>query len=158
MIILGIDPGTALVGYGLIEVKPPVITCLHYGAYAPPRLNHQERLGAIHDFFSKLLKKYRPDQAGLEQLFFFKNAKTFTQVSEARGVLLLTLHQAGIPTHQPTPLQVKQAVSTYGRADKTQVQKMVSLLLNLEKPPRPDDAADALAVAICCANSNSFSI
>ena len=102
---------------------------------------------------SKLIKKYKPNCAGIEKLFFFKNQKTVMAVSEMRGVLLLTLAKHGVPIQEFTPLQVKQNVSAYGRAQKDQMQRIVQLLLNLKEPIRPDDAADALAIAICCANN-----
>jgi len=102
---------------------------------------------------SKLIKKHKPNCAGIEKLFFFKNQKTVMAVSEMRGVLLLTLAKHGVPIQEFTPLQVKQNVSAYGRAQKDQMQRIVQLLLNLKEPIRPDDAADALAIAICCANN-----
>ena len=104
----------------------------------------------------KLIKKHKPDQAGIERLFFFKNQKTVMAVSEMRGVLLLTLAENNIPIQEFTPLQVKQSISAYGRAEKAQMQRIVQLLLNLKEPIRPDDAADALAIAICCTNNRMF--
>jgi crossover junction endodeoxyribonuclease RuvC len=158
MRILGIDPGTSLIGFGIIETTPRGFACLDYGVCrTPPKIANIERVIPVYRFFQDLLKKYQPDQAGIERLFFFKNAKTVTTVSEIKGVILLALQQHKVPTFEFTPLQVKQAVSNYGRAEKYQVQKIVSMILGLKEIPRPDDAADALAVALCCANTRHFS-
>ncbi|MEK7077718.1 MAG: crossover junction endodeoxyribonuclease RuvC, partial [Patescibacteria group bacterium] len=110
----------------------------------------------LYDSFVKIIKKYKPEVLVIEKLFFFKNAKTITQVSEARGVIILAGLKSGLEIREFTPLQIKQAVSAYGRANKQAVQKMVRLILSLDKDPQPDDAADALAAAICCANSRIF--
>ena len=119
-------------------------------------IRNADRVAAVYDFFDKLIKKYKPDKIALESLFFFKNAKTVIKVSEIRGVLMYAAAKNGVEVAEFTPLQVKQAVSSYGRAEKTQVQKMVKLILGLEDIPRPDDAADALAIAICCANTTDL--
>ena len=154
---LGIDPGTSLIGFGIIESAPRSFVALDYGVFrTKPNLPNTERVIAVHDFFKKLIKKYQPDQAGIEKLFFFKNAKTVTQVSEIKGVILLALQQQGVPTYEFTPLQIKQAVSNYGRAEKNQVQQIVKMILGLKELPRPDDTADALAIAICCANTSRY--
>ncbi len=157
MRILGIDPGTTIIGYGIIETTPKGFSCLDYGVFrTPSKVPNQKRISSVYDFFEKLIKKHRPDKAGIEKLFFFKNAKTITQVSEIKGAIILALAKQGLAVNEFTPLQVKQAVSNYGRADKKQVQKVTSLILGLKEIPRPDDAADALAIAICCANTSKF--
>lgn len=158
MRILGIDPGTTFIGYGIIETMPKGFTCLDYGVFrTPSNIANQERISSIYNFFEKLIKKHQPDKAGIEKLFFFKNAKTITQVSEIKGAIILAIAKQGIELNEYTPLQVKQAVSNYGRADKKQIQKIISLILGLKEIPHPDDAADALAVAICCANTSKWS-
>ena len=153
MKILGIDPGTTVIGYGLVESSGNSLKPLDYGVFKTVSTETSNRISTVYDFFEKLLKKHKPDLAAIEKLFFFKNAKTITRVSETRGVLLLALEKSGVAVREFTPLQVKQAVSNYGRADKKQVQKIISLILGLKKIPQPDDAADALAIAICCANT-----
>ena len=127
---------------------------MDFGEFRTPvGIENKDRVIKVYDFFNALIKKYRPDKLALESLFFFKNAKTVIKVSEIRGVLLLVAAKNNIETAEFTPLQIKQAVSSYGRAGKDQVQKMVQLILGLKAPPKPDDAADALALAICCANT-----
>ena len=154
MKILGIDPGTAIIGFGLIEKNKSNLRLIKYGCIkTSANLSTAERLNVLHKELSSLLKKYKPDIVAVEDIFFFKNLKTAIKVSQARGVILLTIAKARIPVAEFTPLQVKQAVACYGRAEKIQVQKMVKTLLNLKEIPKPDDAADALAVAICCAHS-----
>jgi len=153
MIILGIDPGTAATGFGIIkknrELKP-----IDYGLITTPAdLSTAERLNRLHNELHLLIKKHKPDIVAVEDIFFFKNLKTAIKVSQARGVILLTAAKSKIPIFECTPLQVKQAITSYGRAEKIQVQKMVKVLLDLKEIPKPDDAADALAVAICCAHS-----
>lgn len=156
-IILGIDPGLADVGYGIIEKdNRGKLICREYGVVktlAKEELG--KRLEIINKKLDKIIKKYKPGLVAVEQLFFCKNVKTALLVGQARGVILLTARQNKIPTVEFTPLQVKQAVSSYGQAGKLQVQKMVKILLNLSQLPGPDDAADALAIAICAANSQS---
>lgn len=157
MKVIGIDPGTTIIGYGVIETNPRGFSCLDYGVFrTPSKVANQERISSIYNFFEKLIKKYQPEKAGIEKLFFFKNAKTITQVSEIKGAIILALAKQGIEVNEFTPLQVKQAVSNYGRADKKQVQKVISMILGLKEIPEPDDAADALAIAICCANTSRF--
>ena len=154
-IILGIDPGIADTGYGVIGSQNGKLSCLGYGSIkTSAKLALADRLEIINLELAKLIKKYQPDLIAIEELFFCKNVKTALIVGQARGVVVLTARQNKIPAVEFTPLQVKQAVSTYGRAGKEQVQKMVKIILNLKEPPRPDDAADALAIAICAANSN----
>ncbi|HTW97003.1 MAG TPA: crossover junction endodeoxyribonuclease RuvC [Candidatus Methylomirabilis sp.] len=153
-IIIGIDPGLADTGYGLIEKgKGGKITCLAYGSIKTKAgLPIAERLEILNIELEKIIKKYQPALAAVEELFFQNNVKTAIAVGAARGVILLTCRQNKIPLAELTPLQVKQTISGYGRADKMQVQKMVKLLLNLKEIPRPDDAADALAIAISATN------
>lgn len=156
MIILGIDPGTATTGFGLIEIKQREIECLDFGVIeTSPKLEMPERLKKIHKDLNKIIKDYDPKLVAVESLFFFKNIKTAIPVSQARGVIILTVSQKNIPIQEFTPLQAKTAVVGYGRATKKQVQKMVQNILNMEKVPKPDDAADALAIAVCCAQFNS---
>ncbi|MFA4941756.1 MAG: crossover junction endodeoxyribonuclease RuvC [Patescibacteria group bacterium] len=154
-IILGIDPGLADTGYGVIErEKNGKLTCLEYGTIkTPAKENLDARLEMINSKLDKIIKKHKPGLIAVEELFFCKNVKTALVVGQARGVILLTARQNKIPMVEATPLQVKQAVSAYGQASKLQVQKMVKLLLNLKELPKPDDAADALAIAISSANS-----
>ena len=148
--ILGIDPGTSLIGWGVIEDGAAV----DFGALrTASNIHNRDRVGDVYEFFAKLLKKHKPDVVALETLFFFKNAKTVMAVSEVRGVLLLIAAHHGVEVREFTPLQIKQAVTSYGRAEKKQVQEMVRLILHLKTTPKPDDVADALALAICCANT-----
>jgi crossover junction endodeoxyribonuclease RuvC len=156
MIILGIDPGTAIVGFGLIEkeTKSQKLKLIKYGCIeTSAKFSTAERLKIIHEELEFLLKKHKPDIVAVEDIFFFKNLKTAIKVSQARGVILLTIAENKIVIAEFTPLQIKQAVACYGRAEKAQVQRMVKTLLGLNEIPKPDDAADALAVAICCAHS-----
>ena len=150
MIVLGIDPGTAITGYGLVCEDDGQAAAVAYGAITTPSdLAMPDRLLLIHRALRDVIDQHQPDQAAVEQLFFNKNVRTALAVGQARGVVLLTLAQAGLPIYEYTPLEVKQAVTGHGRADKAQVQQMVTLLLNLSKIPKPDDVADALAVALC---------
>ncbi|MCX6794674.1 MAG: crossover junction endodeoxyribonuclease RuvC [Candidatus Falkowbacteria bacterium] len=153
-IILGIDPGIADTGYGLIKNEGGKLTCLAYGSIKTKAGGDlAARLLLLNSELDKIIKKYQPDLAAVEQLFFNKNVRTALVVGQARGVALLTLKQNNLPVVDFTPAQVKQAVSAYGQASKKQVQKMVKLILNLSVLPQPDDAADALAIAICALNS-----
>lgn len=154
MRILGIDPGTSLIGYGIVDVSGKSYKAADFGALKTGvNIKNSERVKTVFDFFDKLIKKFEPDKIAIENLFFFKNAKTVIKVSEIRGVLMLVAAKNGLELAEFTPLQVKQAVSGYGRAEKQQVQKMVKLILGLKTEPKPDDVADALALAICCANT-----
>ncbi len=156
-IIMGIDPGIADTGYGIIQINKNDLVCLDYGSIKTKAgVKLSNRLFILHQFLDKLIKQYHPQLISVEELFFAKNVKTALIVGQARGVILLTIKQNKIPLIEFTPLQIKQAVATYGGADKTQVQRMVKLILNLRKIPRPDDAADALAAAICASNQNLF--
>jgi crossover junction endodeoxyribonuclease RuvC len=156
MIILGIDPGTAIVGFGLIEKekKNQKLKLIKYGCIeTSAKFSTAERLKIIHEGLNSLLTEHKPDIVAVEDIFFFKNLKTAIKVSQARGVILFTIADKKITVAEFTPLQIKQAVACYGRAEKIQVQRMVKTLLDLDEIPKPDDAADALAVAICCAHS-----
>jgi len=153
-IILGLDPGLADTGYGVIKAEGARLTCLAYGSIKTPAGQDLiDRLDALHRELDKIIKKYKPQLAAVEQLFFNKNVSTALIVGQARGVLLLTLRQNKLPVFDFTPGQVKAAVAAYGQATKAQVQKMVKMILNLKEIPKPDDAADALALAICALNS-----
>lgn len=156
MIILGIDPGTALTGYGVIEQTNNQIQLIEYGCFkTEPKFSTAERLCQLDKQLKKIIQQHQPKQISVEDIFFFKNLKTAVKVSQARGVILCRAANMKIPVLEYTPLQIKQAITSYGRAEKIQVQKMVKLLLNLTDIPKPDDAADALAAAICCANTNN---
>ncbi len=153
MIALGIDPGTTRIGYGVVNSERNKLTCIAYGIISNTGKDKLFDFQETEKHLGTLIKQYKPDVAGIEKLFFFKNQKTIISVSEMRGVLLLTLAKHNLPVQEFTPLQVKQNISAYGRADKNQVQRMVQLLLGIREPITPDDAADALAIAICCSNS-----
>ncbi len=153
MIILGIDPGTTLIGYGVIEKTSNGLRCLDYGVIKNPGKDKTTDYKNTFDSLSKIITKYSPSVCAIEKLFFFKNQKTVISVSEMRGVLVYALAHHGVLIHEFTPLEVKVAVSSYGRAGKDQVEKMVRLILGINKPIKPDDAADGLAIAICCANN-----
>ena len=155
MIILGIDPGYAIVGYGVIEYKNFRFKTLAYGAITTPaHTNTEERIKVIYDELDTLIKMYKPDCMAIEELFFNTNQKTAIVVAEARGVMLLCAVNNGLKIFEYTPLQVKQAVVGYGRAEKKQVIAMVVNFLKLEKKPKLDDTADALAIAVCHAHTN----
>jgi crossover junction endodeoxyribonuclease RuvC len=152
MIILGIDPGTATTGYGLVEKIGRNLSCLDYGSIeTSPSSSDAERLECLYDELNLLMRKTKPDVLAVEKLYFFKNSKTAMTVAQAKGVILLAGAKKRIPIFEFTPLQMKTTVAGYGRAEKSQIQKMVKVILSLKKIPRPDDAADALGIAICCA-------
>lgn len=154
MRILGIDPGYAIMGYGLIDKIGNSFKPVDYGVIKTKAGEPlPERLLKIRMELSSIVEKYRPDEMAVEELFFNTNSKTVIHVAESRGVVLVEGAVRGINVNEYTPLQVKQGVVGYGRAQKVQVMQMVKVLLNLESVPKPDDAADALAVAICHANS-----
>ncbi len=154
MLALGIDPGTAICGYGVVDLQGSSLKTLDYGAVVTsPTLSDAERLVIIHHEIDVLIKKYKPDIVGVEMLFFNKNVRTAMTVGQARGVILLAAAQNNIKLVEFTPLQVKQAVVGYGKATKEQVIYMTQRLLNLPSKPHPDDVADALAVAICTTHS-----
>lgn len=151
---MGVDPGLADTGYGVISNILGQDSLLEYGCiHTESGLEFSHRLLEIHKKLGELIKKYRPDYLSVEDLFFAKNAKSALKVSQACGVISLTASLASVPVLVFTPLQIKQALAAYGRADKTQVQKMVQILLNMDVLPTPSHAADALAAAICASNS-----
>ena len=154
MRILGIDPGYAILGYGIIDVTGNRFSVVDYGAIlTDTSMEMPQRLKRLYDGLTDLIKIYEPDEASIEELFFNNNAKTAILVGEARGVAVLACANGGLPIGEYTPLQIKQALVGYCRADKNQVQFMVKPMLNLKSVPKPDDTADALAAAICHAHS-----
>jgi len=158
MIILGIDPGIAIVGWGVISYGGigTKILPVDYGAITTDSgTDTEERLLEVYREVKAIINHHKPDAVAIEELFFNTNQKTGIIVAEARGVLILACHEAGIPIFEYTPLQIKQAVAGYGRADKHQVIEMVTMFLGLKKPPKPDDTADALACAICHAHTGT---
>lgn len=149
MIVLGLDPGTARTGYGILRKQRGALRCLEYGSFDTPKHKTSgQRLLMLEKSLERILTEYKPDVAVVERLFFFKNLKSVMPVSEARGVLLLALARKKIPTFEMPPLQVKMAITGYGKADKKQMQRMVKEILKLKEIPKPDDAADALSLAI----------
>lgn len=153
--ILGIDPGTATMGWGVVRQEGNRLRYVQHGAIVtPPDWPMPRRLGRLFDGVTELVRGYRPGTVAVEELFFNTNVTTAITVGQARGVALLAAYRAGIEVAEYTPLQVKQAITSYGRADKRQVQEMVRALLNLREIPRPDDAADGLAIAITHAFSS----
>lgn len=154
MRILGIDPGTSLIGYGVIDYDKSTYTSLEHGAFrTQANIKNRDRVKDIFSFFDTLIKKWQPEALAIEELFHTVNTKTVIPVGEIRGVLLLVGAMNGLRIQEFTPPQVKQAVTGYGRAEKKQIQAMTKLILQLEEEPKPDDVADALALAICCANT-----
>jgi crossover junction endodeoxyribonuclease RuvC len=151
MLVIGIDPGTATTGYGLVrEERDGTLTAIAYGVVTTPASEDMpKRLVQLYEELMQIIALHRPESGAVEKLFFQKNVKTAITVAQGRGVALLALAQTGIVVGEYTPLEVKQSVVGYGNADKGQVQQMVRVLLNLESIPKPDDAADALAIAIC---------
>ena len=155
MRILGIDPGFGTIGFGVIEKAENEIRAVDYGAITTPKdMAFAERLNIISESIISLVKQFNPDEVAIEQLFFSSNITTGIPVAHARGVIMLECFRLGKPTYEYNPLHIKQAITGQARAQKTQMQQMVALLLGLSKPPRPDDAADALAIAICHAQTN----
>ena len=146
--ILGIDPGSSLIGYGAVKSENGKLICLGYGTIEVEAKETYLRLIEIRKSLKKILAEVRPNKAVLEKLFFFKNRKTVIEVSQARGVILLTLAENKIPITEVAPLELKRALTSYGRSTKENIQKIVKLILNLKEEPEPDDAADALALAI----------
>jgi len=154
MRIIGIDPGYAILGYGIIEMSGNQFSVCGYGAVTTEsRISMPERLKNLYSELMGIIDEYQPDVAAIEELFFNTNVKTAINVSQARGVILLACINSGLEISEYTPLQIKQALVGYGRADKNQVQMMVKMMLNLKSVPKPDDTADALAVAICHGHS-----
>ncbi len=155
--IIGIDPGYAIVGIGVVDYIGNKFRTLEYGAITTPAgMPTVDRLKKIYDELTMYIDKYRPDAVAVEELFFNSNQKTAINVAQARGVILVALRNNDVPVYEYTPLQVKQSVTGYGRAQKAQIQQMVKTLLGLNVVPKPDDAADALALAICHAHSNKM--
>src|SRR5215831_20862425 len=153
VVVLGIDPGTAHTGYGVVLARGRTLAALDGGVvYTDSHDPMELRLAQIHDHVAELIDQYEPEAMAVEDLFFGQNARSAFAVGQARGAVMLAAGQAGIPCHSYTPQAVKQAVCGSGRAEKGQVQRMVGALLSLDEPPEPDHAADALAVAICHAN------
>lgn len=157
MRILGIDPGFAIVGYGVIDYEKGKYKTVDYGKITTPAgMEMPLRLKEVYDGVIRLIEMFKPDVLAVEELFFNTNVKTAIAVGHARGVIVLAAANKGLKINEYTPLQIKQAVVGYGRADKNQVQQMVKMFLGLKEVPKPDDTADALAVAICHANSSSL--
>jgi len=158
MLVIGIDPGTAITGYGLVQDNPDgSLTSVDYGVIQTSQgLDMPQRLLELHRVLKEILLLHRPESGAVEKLFFQRNVRTALSVGQARGVALLALAEVDLPIAEYTPLEVKQAVAGYGGADKNQVQQMVRTLLGLDEVPRPDDAADALAVAICHLHSSKM--
>ena len=154
MRILGIDPGYAILGYGIVDIVGNKFSVVDYGAITTdPSMDMPSRLVKLFDGLTELISAFKPDEASIEELFFNSNAKTAILVGEARGVAVLACAKGNLKINEYTPLQIKQAMVGYGRADKTQVQFMVKTMLNLKEVPKPDDTADALASAICHGHS-----
>jgi crossover junction endodeoxyribonuclease RuvC len=154
MLAIGIDPGTAITGYGLVEQnKAGDVQAVDWGVIlTPAKTPIAARLSQIYDSLQEILKRHRPQTAAVEALFFQRNVRTAMSVGQARGVVLLALQQAGLQVADYSPNEIKQSITGYGGADKPQMQQMVATLLNLKEIPTPDDAADALAVAVCHLN------
>ena len=154
MVILGIDPGLAIVGWGVVECKAGRFHPIAFGSVQTKAgVPVEERLQQIHAGLTKIIERYKPEAMAVEELFFHSNVTTGIVVAEARGVILLAARQCGLPIYEYTPMQVKSAVVGYGKAEKKQVIAMVTALLGLKEPPKPDDTADALAIAMCHGNS-----
>lgn len=158
MRVLGIDPGYAILGWGIIEMKGNHFTPIHFGAITTESENSMSaRLLDIYHGLNQIIDTYKPEVVSIEQLFFNTNSKTAILVSQARGVAILAAAEKSLPIFEYTPLQIKQALVGYGRAEKNQVQQMVKTILCLEKIPKPDDTADALAAAVCYCHSAGYS-
>lgn len=155
--VLGIDPGTATVGWAILDEEGGSVKAVAYGHIATsPKNSTAERLFEVASDLKQVIEKYRPNEAAVEDLFFFKNVKTVMKVSQARGAILLTLEENCVSIASYTPLQVKQALTGYGRAEKKQIQIMVQQILKLKSIPKPDDTADAIAIALCHLNSRKM--
>lgn len=152
MRILGIDPGTGILGFGIIDVdtKNKAVLVDAGVIRTPPKQADSDRLFTIYQELTEIIKELQPDTMAVEKLFFAQNVTTAMSVSQARGVVLLCGKQSGLELYEYTPLQIKQALTGYGRADKQQIQEMVRIVLGLTEVPKPDDCADAIAAAICC--------
>ena len=159
MIIFGIEPGYAIVGWGCVRYERARFTPLEFGAVLTPAgMDFSRRLEIIYDELTVLFARHRPDALSVEKLYFKNNQKTAIDVAEARGVILLAAHKQGLPLYEYTPLQVKSAVTGYGKAEKPQVMEMTRRLLGLREVPKPDDTADALALAICHGQSGGTAL
>ena len=157
MRILGIDPGIAIVGYGVVDKEGNSYKTIAYDAVTTrAHTPLPERLEKVYNGVNEIIKTYKPDAMSIEELFFNNNAKTALTVGQARGVIILAAMQNNIPVYEYTPLQVKQALTGYGRASKSQIQQMMKSMLGLSAVPKPDDVADALAIAVCHGNSMRF--
>ena len=157
MRILGIDPGIAIVGYGVVDKEGNRYKTIAYDAITTKAHTPlEDRLEKVYDGVCEIIKEYKPDAMSIEELFFNNNAKTALTVGQARGVIILAAVQNHIPVYEYTPLQVKQALTGYGRASKVQIQQMMKSMLGLTEVPKPDDVADALAIAVCHGNSMRF--
>ncbi|HAE43899.1 MAG TPA: crossover junction endodeoxyribonuclease RuvC [Clostridiales bacterium] len=157
MKIIGIDPGYAISGFGVIDYIGNSFKTIDYGVVrTPSQMDMPNRLKILYDSYIELFNMHKPNAVAIEELFFNTNSKTIITVSQARGIHILAAVNQQLEIYEYTPLQVKQGIVGYGRADKKQMQEMVKVILNLEKIPKPDDAADALAVAICHAHSSKF--
>ena len=155
--VLGIDPGTATTGWAIIEEKSGCLSAIAYGYIKTPKNNSDsKRLLEITADLERIINKYQPQEASIEKIFFFKNQKTIISISQSRGAILLTLEQKNVKVFGYTPLQVKQALTGYGRAEKKQIQLMAKSMLRLKSLPKPDDVADAIAVAVCHLNSRGM--
>ena len=158
MIVVGFDPGLATLGYGVLEKKGNITKMLDYGVVLTPKEdNLAVRLKMVEEGVTKIIETFKPDEIAIEELFFAKNVKTAIAVAHARGVVLLTATKYCDKIFEYTPLQIKQALTGYGRADKNQIQQMVKTFLKLPSIPKPDDAADALAVGLCHLQTNKLS-
>lgn len=156
MIILGVDPGSALTGYGVVSKTRNKIEYIAHGTIETDKKDTDfERLRQLSNQLTKIINKYKPNAMAVERLYFFNNQKTAIKVSQAKGVILLAGAKKKLDIYEFTPPQIKSTIAGYGRAEKSQVQKMVKLLLKMDEIPKPDDAADALGVAICCAQQIS---
>jgi crossover junction endodeoxyribonuclease RuvC len=155
--ILGVDPGTATTGWAILEEKKGQVTAVAFGHISTsPQNTEAERLKEVSDDMRAIIRKYAPQESAVEDIFFFKNEKTAVKVSQSRGAMLLTLEQENVRIFSYTPLQVKQALTGYGRAEKKQIQLMVKSILKLKEIPKPDDTADAIAIALCHINSRKM--
>ncbi len=149
MIIIGIDPGTATTGYGIVKKEKDDFLCLEYGIIKTNKnLSPSSRLNILSKNVSSLIDKYSPEILAIENVYFFKNIKTVIPVSQAKGVVMVTAEKRGVPVQEFTPLEIKMAITGYGKASKKQVQEMIKITLNLKEKPSPNDAADALGAAI----------
>ncbi len=158
MIILGIDPGFAITGYGVVKYEGNKFSTVDYGAITTQsNMELPKRLLHLHLSLKELISRHKPDAISIEELFFNKNIKTALTVGHGRGVAVLAAAESGLDVFEYTPLQVKQSVVGYGRAEKAQVQQMVKIILNLPQIPKPDDVADALAIAVCHGHSHRMS-